>query len=184
MNAVLHKGIEQGAGAENRERLVDAAGGVLVGELDDVGGTVVELTIVAGGVVFLCPGRGVDPDETGAPSMITHDDERGRVPLILLVEKLVDVAEILVAEREIIDVRGVSGGEGLSFAVVEAVGMRDRDMEEEEADGRVCEVSIACCGKLAVVGGVLSDVAGLVGGSSRTVSEEMFDVEQQVTERL
>jgi len=77
MDAILHEGIEQGAGAEDGERLVDAAGSLLVGELDDVGGSVVELAIVAGGCVFRSPGGGVDPDELCTPPMIAHDDESG-----------------------------------------------------------------------------------------------------------
>jgi len=183
VDAVVQESIEQGTGAKNVERLVDAASGLLVGELDDVGGSVIELTIVTSGFVFFCPSSGVNPDATGAPPMVAHDDESSRVPLMLLVEKLVDVAEILVAEREIIDVRGVSVGESLLFAVVKAVGVRNRHMEEEEGNGRVGEVGVACGDELAVVGGVLADVAVLVGGTARPVFEEMFGVEKQVTER-
>jgi len=81
---------------------------------------------------------------------------------MLLVEKLVDVAEILVAEGEVVDVGGVLGCDGLLLAIVEAVWVRDRHVKDEKVDGGIGQVGVANCEELAVVGGVLADVEGLV----------------------
>ena len=112
--------------------------GLLIGQFDDVGGPGIELAAVAGGLVFVSPGHGVLPDLRGAPGMISHDDDGGGIPLVVLFEQIADVGEIAVGKSEVVDVRGVFGAEGFLFAVVEAVGMRDGHMQEEKVDGWVC----------------------------------------------
>jgi len=55
LQAVGEDGVQQSAGADGRERRVDAGGSLLVGEFDDVGGTVVEVAAVTGGLIFRSP---------------------------------------------------------------------------------------------------------------------------------
>jgi len=74
--------------------------------------------------------------------MIAHNNYRGRIPLILLFEKMPDMGEVLVSESEIVDIRGVRGAENLLFAIVEAVRMRDGHVEKQEVDVGVGEKGV------------------------------------------
>ena len=56
-------------------------------------------------------------------------------------------------------------------------------MEEEEVDGGIGELGVAGSEQVAVVGAVLADVAGLVGGCSGAVAEKVFRVEDEVVQR-
>ena len=165
---VFDQGVEEGAGVDRGERLVDACGGLLVGEFDDVGWAGIELAM-ARGLIFVGPGHRGGPDLGGAPGVISHNDDGGGVPLIVLFKQPADVGEVAVGESEVVDVGGVSCAEGLFAAVVEAVGMRDGKVQEEKGDGRGGEVGVARGEELAVVAGVLADVAIFVRVGSRQV---------------
>ena len=179
---VLHQGVEKGPGAYRGEGLVDAGGGLLVGKLDDVGGTVVELAAMARSLIFVGPCHGVLPYLRGAPGVVAHNDDGGGVPLVLIFEDTADMVEVEVREREIVDVRGVSCGETPFLAVVEAVGVRDGQVQKEEVDGWVGEIGVAGGKETTIVAGVLADVAGLVREGAGATAEEMLRIKPEVAE--
>ena len=182
LQIVVHECVEEVVGGDGGEGLVDACGSLLIGKLDDVSRARVELAAVARGLVFGCPGHRILPDEACAPGVVAHDDDGCGVPLVVLFEELAHVGEVAVGQREIVDVGGVPGAEGFFAAVVEAVGVRDGHVQEEKVDGGVGEVDVARGEEIAVVGGVLTDVAGLVGGCTRAAAEEVFGVEPETAE--
>ena len=135
LNAILDKGVDEGTGIDGREWLVNACGSLLIGKFDDIGWPGIELTAVAGGLVFVSPGHGVLPYLRCAPRVIAHYDDGGRIPLIVVFEQIANVGEIAICKSQVVDVRGVFVAEGLFSAVVEAVGMWDGQMQEEKVDG-------------------------------------------------
>ena len=52
-------------------------------------------------------------------------------------------------------------------------------MEEEEVDGWIAELGVSGGEEVPVVGGVLADVAGFVGGFAGAVAEEVSGVEPE-----
>jgi len=81
--------------------------------------------------------------------VIAHDDDGGRVPRVVLLEKLLKMVQVTVCESEVVDVgrggRSKSGG----LAVVDAVGMRNGQVKKDEVDGGVGEQSV--CGSEDIV---------------------------------
>src|ERR1700678_4263192 len=112
--------------------------------------------------------------------MISHDDDRSAIPLVLLFEKLADMRKVAVGQSEVIDVGGVCGAESFLLAVVEAVGMGDRHVQIEKVDGGIGEKRVASHTKPVVVAGVLADIAAFISRGPGTAPEEMFGVEPEV----
>src|ERR1700722_1610602 len=92
LDSILHQSIEKRSGVDGGERLVDARSGLLVGKFDDVSGTRIKLSAFAGGLVFASPGHRVSPYLCGAPGVVTHDDDDGGVPLVLLFKQAADMS--------------------------------------------------------------------------------------------
>ena len=151
---------------------------MLVGEFDNVRRAIVELSVVTGGCVLFGPGSGIDPDQLGAPPVVTHNDDGCRVPLVLLVEEKANVSEILVAECKVVDIRRVPSSNSLFSAVVEAVGVWNGHVEEKKINGRICKVGVPGGKEFAIVGRVLTDVSRLLGGGAKPMSEKVFRIEE------
>lgn len=160
---VGQEGFDEGAGVGGLETMADAGGGLLVGELDEVGGALVVVGVVAGEVFFGGPVGGDGPDEAGAPGVVAHDDDGGVVPLGLLFQDLADVGEVFIGEGEVVEVGGLVVWEGVGAAVVEAEGVGDGHVEVEEGGAGIGQGGVTGGEEGLVVGAVAVDVAeGLV----------------------
>ena len=171
LQMTLHQRVEERPSRHSGERLVDANRRLLIREFDHVGGARIELAAVAGGLIFVRPGHGIGPYLGGAPGVVAHDDDRGRVPLIFLLEQLTDMGKVNVGKSEVVDVRGVGGRKDLLFPIVESVGVWDGHVQKEEVDGGIGEERVASTQEIAVVHRVLTYIAVLIRRRARTTPE-------------
>lgn len=180
MQTFLHQGVQKGTGVDGRKGFVDARWSLLVGKFDDVGRARIKLAAMAGSLIFVGPGHRGDPDLGSAPRVVSHNDDGGGSPLVLLLKEPADVGEVAVGQSEVVDVGGVFVAKGFLAAVIETIGMGDWKVQKEEVNGRIGEVGVARGEELAVVTGVLADVAILVGGGAGSIAEEVLCVEPEI----
>ena len=108
--------VEEVSGADGAKGSIDASGSGLVGQLDDVGGAIVELAAIGCGTFFWRQySAGGD-----APGVVAHEDKGGVVPGSVVLEFLAHMRQIFVAEGEVVEIGLVCSGEGGGSAVVDA----------------------------------------------------------------
>ena len=174
------EGIEEGAGLGGVEGGVETGGLVLVGELDEVCGAVVEFGSVAGGLFFGGQPAEVVTYEMCSPGVVPHNDDGGRVPLALLLKLLVNMGEVAVSEGEVVEVGGVGEGELGGVAVVDTYTVGDGEVKKDETEGGVAEELIGVGGDVLKVGEVSSGVEYVFGDKVVGVGELMEGVKESV----
>src|SRR5437016_3971650 len=97
MDALIDKFIEQSAGPDCGVVRVDMCRLLLVGQLEDVGGTVVKFATVAGLLLFSGPVGIKGPDGRSAPGVVAHDEDGGGVPFAALFEFETKMGEVSVS---------------------------------------------------------------------------------------
>ena len=101
-------------------------------ELNEIGGAGVEDASVARELINGFPRTGLGPEQLSSPGMVPHEDKRGVVPLIALLEDGDNRAEIVISKGEIVDIGGVVDSKSVGTAVPNAWGMGDGRVQEDK----------------------------------------------------
>ena len=130
LDLVVENLLQHGASPDRREGRIDACGLVLVRQFDDIRGTVIELASIAGGLVLGRPSRRTVPDQLGPLGVVAHDDDGCRIPLATLLQQEMNMVEIAVGQRQIVEIGGPGFAERPGPAIVNPVRMWNRHMNQ------------------------------------------------------
>lgn len=127
---------------------------MLTGQLDDIGGTIVEAAIVARHLLFVCPCGGCGPEKLRTPGVIAHDEDYRAIPLPILLEQVPDMGQKSVCERKVVEIGGAMVGKRTRGSTVDAVGMRNGQVQEDEGVGTILQQAVGGAQEHLIVGEV------------------------------